>query len=119
MPRSEHRRLLVAGSFLCQRQLTIAASVCTSVAPPTSRSPLTMPRLTVFWRNPSGVPMAITSSPIRTLAVAPSGMIVGCGTTSDTFKTAMSNAGDVACTRAVVVLPFDRLMVTVDSVPTT
>ena len=53
----------------------IAASVCTSVAPPTSRRPLTMPRLTVFWRNPSGVPIAITSSPMRTLAAVPSGRI--------------------------------------------
>ena len=39
--------------------------------------------------------------------------------TPDTFSTAMSNAGDVACTRAVVVVPSGRRMVTVESVPTT
>ena len=62
MPRTIPRRLSSGPPLLPG---LIAASVWIIVAPSTSRRPLTMPRLTVFCRKPSGVPMAITSWPTR------------------------------------------------------
>jgi hypothetical protein len=49
----------------------MAASVWIIVAPSTLRSALTIPRLTVFCRKPSGVPMATTSCPTRAPAAEP------------------------------------------------
>ena len=53
----------------------IAASVWIIVAPSTSRRPLTMPRLTLFCRKPSGVPMVITSWPTRAVTTVPIGIV--------------------------------------------
>ena len=49
-----------------------AASVCTSVAPRLSRTPLTMPRVTLFCSMPSADPIAITSWPGRSVRPSPS-----------------------------------------------
>ena len=50
----------------------MAASVWISVTLPACRTPLTMPRVTVFCSTPRADPMATTSWPDRTPAADPS-----------------------------------------------
>ena len=50
----------------------MAASVWISVTPPACRTPLTIPRVTVFWRTPSAEPIATTSWPVRMPVAVPS-----------------------------------------------
>ena len=97
----------------------MAASVCTSVTPPTARTALTMPRVTELCRTPSGEPTAITSWPLRTRAAEPSGST--CCDTSGfrTRSTAMSTSDEEAATLAARVLPSNRRMVTLHAPGTT
>ena len=71
-----------------------AASDCTSVTPPLVRSPLTMPRDTLFCSVPSAEPITITSWPgLERLRRAHRQDTAATTTACATFSTAMSNAG--------------------------
>ena len=89
-----------------------AASVCTSVAPPAVRRPLTMPRETLFCNVPSAEPMTMISCPGFSEWALPIGITTCDADGVATFRIAMSNAGAFDSTRAFTVVPSLRRSVT-------